>query len=498
VQEYLQRLEAAGLGWPLPENLTDEELEAQLFPPVFALSSDRVVPDMGHVAQELRRKGVTLMVLWEEYLRNHPQGYGYSRYCDLYRDYASRLDPRMRQSHKAGEKLFVDYAGLTMDVVSRSTGEVRTAQIFVATLGASDYTYAEATWTQNLEDWIGSHVRAFHFFGGTPEVLVPDNLKSGVTTPHRYEPLLNETYAEMARHYGVAIIPARAGRPRDKAKVENHVLNVERRVLAPLRDRIFLSLEEFNLAIKPLMEELNARPFQQLPGSRLSLFEELEKSLLGPLPIEAYEFARWKKARVALDYHVAVDHSFYSVPYTLLKEEVDVRITERIVEVYFRGKRVASHARSLMPRRHNTTKEHMPKAHQRHQEWTPDRIARWARQNGPSTGKVIESIMTNRPHPEQGFRSCLGVMRLGKEFGAGRLEAACVRALSIQSPCYKSIASILQNGLDQSALPDSQSELPMLPPDHQNVRGADYYRMTDPINDRTTSPNFQEKNIRPC
>ena len=499
VLEYLQRSESAGLGWPLPESLSDEELEARLFPAVFVPSPERVLPDMAHIARELRHKGVTLFLLWEEYRRNHPEGYGYSRFCDLYRDYASRLDPRMRQTHKAGEKLFVDYAGLTVDVVDRSTGEVRAAQIFVATLGASDYTYAEATWSQGLEDWTGSHVRAFNFFGGTPEILVPDNLKAGVTKAHRYEPLLNESYAEMARHYGVAIIPARPHRPRDKAKVENHVLNVERRILAPLRDRIFLSLEELNCAMFPLLEELNNRPFQLLPGSRRSLFDEMERELLGPLPVEAYEFATWKKARVAFDYHVSVDHCLYSVPHSLIKEEVDVRLTQRIVEIFLRGKRVASHARSHQPRRHITCVEHMPKAHQRHQEWTPERIARWARQNGPSTGKVIESIMSNRPHPEQGFRSCLGVMRLGKEFGTERLEAACVRALGIQSPTYKSIASILQNGLDQSVLPDPQPELPLLPPDHPNVRGANYYRLSTTASaSPLTAPTFQEKNTRPC
>ncbi len=490
VQEYLQRSESAGLGWPLPDDLTDEDLEGRLFPQVWVPSSERALPDMAHIARELRRKGVTLMVLWEEYRRDHPEGYGYSRFCELYHDYAAKLDPRMRQTHKAGEKLFVDYAGLTMEVVDRASGEVRTVQIFVATLGASDYTYAEATWSQSLEDWIGSHVRAFQFFGGTPEILVPDNLKSGVTKPHRYEPLLNETYAEMARHYGVAIIPARAGRPRDKAKVENHVLNVERRVLAPLRDRTFLSLDELNLAMVPLLAELNCRPFQQMPGSRHSLFEDMERELLGPLPVEPYEFAHWKKARVGLDYHVAVEHSFYSVPHSLLKQEVDVRLTQRIVEIYLRGKRVASHARSHQPRRHITTVDHMPKSHQRHHEWTPERLVNWARQNGPSTGKVIATILSNRPHPEQGFRSCLGVMRLGKEFGTDRLEAACLRALHIQSPSYKSISSILQNGLDQSAPPDTQPELPLLPPDHENVRGASYFHLT--------SPNFQEKNTRPC
>ena len=393
-------------------------------------------------------------------------------------DYAAQLDPRMRQTHKAGEKLFVDYAGMRMQVVDRATGEERDVQVFVATLGASDYTYAEATWTQGLEDWIGSHVRALSFFGGCPEILVPDNLKSGVTTAHRYEPALNRSYSEMARHYDIAIIPARPARPRDKALVETHVQIVERRVLASLRNRVFLSLEELNLAMVPLMEAVNNRPFQKLPGTRRQLFLELEQNELRPLPVEPYEFAVWKRARVGLDYHVSVERCFYSVPYTLLKQEVDVRLTSRVVEIFLRGKRVASHVRCAQGKGHVTTPDHMPTAHQQYLEWTPERLVRWGLKNGPSTSQVMEKIMGQRAHPQQGFRSCLGVMRLAKEFGDERLEAACQRALAIHSPSYKSIQSILKSKLDQAKLPGEQlalTESNSVPLDHPNIRGADYY-----------------------
>lgn len=478
IQEYLQRSESAGLAWPLPPDLTDEELEAQLFPQAFVPSAERVLPDMAYIACELRRKAVTLVLLWEEYRRANPNGYGYSRYCELYHDYAAQLDPRMRQTHKAGEKLFVDYAGMRMQVVDRATGEERDVQVFVATLGASDYTYAEATWTQGLEDWIGSHVRALSFFGGCPEILVPDNLKSGVTTAHRYEPALNRSYSEMARHYDIAIIPARPARPRDKALVETHVQIVERRVLASLRNRVFLSLEELNLAMVPLMEAVNNRPFQKLPGTRRQLFLELEQNELRPLPVEPYEFAVWKRARVGLDYHVSVERCFYSVPYTLLKQEVDVRLTSRVVEIFLRGKRVASHVRCAQGKGHVTTPDHMPTAHQQYLEWTPERLVRWGLKNGPSTSQVMEKIMGQRAHPQQGFRSCLGVMRLAKEFGDERLEAACQRALAIHSPSYKSIQSILKSKLDQAKLPGEQlalTESNSVPLDHPNIRGADYY-----------------------
>jgi len=467
VHEYLGRAAAAGISWPLPESLGDAEIEALLFPVAPRSQHTRALPDFDHIARELRRKGVTLFLLWEEYHRVHPQGYGYSRFCELYREYAGRLEPRLRQTHRAGEKLFVDYAGHTIAVLDRVTGETRQAQVFVATLGASDYTYAEATWTQSLQDWIGSHVRAFEFFGGVPEIVVPDNLKAGVTSPCYYEPDLNPSYREMADYYNVAVIPTRVAKPRDKAKVENHVLQVERRVLAPLRDRAFLSLEECNRAIAERGRELNERPFQQLAGSRRQLFEATDLPALRPLPLEPYCFAFLKTARVSVDYHLAIDHCFYSVPYTLVREEVQMRLTEHTVEVFHRRQRCKQ------PNRHVTLAVHMPTAHKEYLEWTPQRLVQWARKTGHATAGVVETIMGSRTHPQQGFRSCLGIMRLGKVHGDDRLEAACARALQIGSPSYKSVQSILQSKLDQQAL---APRLPLACPDHSNIRGAGYYQ----------------------
>jgi transposase len=473
VCDYLGRLRSAGLSWPLPDGLTDDELDRRLFPPSPPSGTARPMPDWNSVTHELRRKGVTLLLLWEEYHAQHPTGYGYSRYCDLYREFARVSDPRMRQVHKAGEKLFVDYAGQTMPVVDPSTGEIRQTQIFVATLGASDHTFAEATWSQALEDWIGSHVRAFEYFGGVPEIVVPDNLKSGVKSPCHYEPDLNPTYLEMAQHYGVAIIPARVRKPRDKAKVENHVLAVERRVLAPLRDRRFLSLAELNDAIAERLDELSDRPFQKMAATRRQLFEQIDAPALRPLPDNLYVFARWTRARVSIDYHIAVEQAYYSVPYTLIKKQVDVRITTRIVEILHDGKRVASHPRSFRAGNYSTVAEHMPKAHQAYVQWEPHRLIRWAAETGPFTAKLVAQILERFVHPQQGYRSCLGLIRLDKVYGPQRLEAACAKALAAGAISYRSVHSILRNKLDTLPQDEEQMALPL--PEHPNIRGANYY-----------------------
>jgi len=474
VREYLQRATRAGLSWPLPEGLPDSELEALLFPPVSACNAPRPLPDWQHLHEELRRKGVTLFLLWEEYKAAHPEGYEYSRFCERYRQWAGTLPVWMRQDHKAGEKLFVDYAGMTMPVVNRETGEVRQAQIFVATLGASNYTYTEATWTQTLPDFIASHVRAFEFFGGVPELVVPDNLRSAVSRSCRYDPDANPTYAEMAAHYGTAIVPARVDKPRDKAKVEAGVLGVERRILAKLRNRTFFSLTELNQAIAALLKEYNRRPFQKLEGSRHSLFEKLDQPALKPLPGTRYEYAQWLKARVNLDYHVCADDHYYSVPYRLCKQEVHVRLTDTVVEVFHNGQRVASHFRSHKKHHHTTLKQHMPENHRVHAEWTPERIVRWVGRAGEATAEMVERIMASRPHPQQGFRACMGIKRLGETYGQDRLEAACQRALDIQSPSYKSVKSILEKGLDRKPLTTKTTSAPTI--QHENVRGADYYQ----------------------
>ena len=475
VREYLQRAVRAGLSWPLPEGLADSELEALLFPPpVSAHHAPRPLPDWNALHEELKRKSVTLFLLWEEYKAVHPDGYEYSRFCDLHREWAGKLPVWMRQDHQAGEKLFVDYAGMTMPVVNQRTGEIRQAEIFVATLGASNYTYAEATWTQTLPDWIASHVRALEFLGAVPSLIVPDNLRSGVSYSCRYDPDANPTYRAFAEHYGTAIMPARVRKPKDKSPVELGVKGVEQRILAKLRNRTFFSLAELNQAISCLLVEYNRRPFQQLDGSRRSLFETVDKPALMALPPTRYEYAEWEKARVNLDYHIRADDHYYSVPYRLVKQEVQVRLTITAVEVFHNGLRVASHLRSYKKHRHTTKNEHMPEGHRAHAEWTPERVVRWVGKAGEATAELAERIIASRPHPEQGFRACMGIKRLGETYGTERLEAACRRALAIQSPSYRSVKSILENGLDQKPLATPSSAPP--PIEHENVRGADYYQ----------------------
>jgi transposase len=476
VADYVRRAQAAGLSWPLSPDHDDDALERRLFvrtdtkPP-----ARRPMPDWSLVHRELKRKGVTLVLLWQEYKATTPNGLQYSQFCEAYRKWANHLDLVMRQHHRAGETLFVDYAGQTVPVVDPHTGEVQEASIFIAVLGASNYTYVEATWSQSLPDWIGSHVRAFEALGGVPQVLVPDNLKAAVTRPHRYEPELNRTYLDMAQHYGVAIVPARVARPRDKAKVEVGVQVVERWILARLRNHTFFALAELNTAITALKTELNQRPFKKLPGSRQSLFASLDRPALTPLPATPYQYAEWKLVRVNIDYHVEVAGHYYSVPYALVKHQLEARLSAHTVELFHKGKRVASHRRSAHKGRHTTVVAHMPKAHQHYTEWTPTRLIRWAAQTGHACARVVETILASRPHPQHGFRSCLGIMRLGKRYGDDRLEAACRRAMVMGACSYRSIASILQHNLDRQPLsqqPDAAT--PAL--HHGNVRGAHYYQ----------------------
>ena len=474
VWDYLTRFRLSGLSFEQAEALDDVALEQRLFPSEqLATQRHRSLPDWSQIHQELKRKGVTLSLLWQEYREGHPEGYGYSRFCDLHRDWKRTLDVTLRQDHAAGETLFVDYAGQSVEVIDPHSGEVRSAQIFVAVLGASSYCYAEATWSQGLRDWVGSHVRAFEALGGVVELVVPDNLKSGVTKPDWYEPDVNPTYAEMAAHYSVAVLPARVRRPRDKAKVESGVLQVERWILARLRHQQFFSLRELNAAIHPLLAELNDRPLKVLGISRRELFERVDRPALRPLPANRYEFAQWKKVRVAPDYHVELVGHYYSVPYQMVREQLDLRFTDRTVEIFRRGKRVAGHRRSARRGKHTTLPEHMPKAHQEYLDWTPSRLVRWAHKSGPSTARLVEQILQTKPHPQQGFRACLGLIRLSKSYGDARLEAACHRSLALQSYSYQSVKSILKNGLDHQALLEEAVQNPVI--EHGNVRGADYY-----------------------
>lgn len=477
VRDYLQRAERAGLAWPLPEDLDETRLERLLFPLPAPSSERRPEPDWPTLHQEMRRKGMSLMLLWQEYKAVHPDGYQYSRFCDRYRDWRGRIDLVMRQEHRPGEKLFVDYAGQTVEVIDPATGEARPAQIFVAVLGASSYTYAEATYTQALPDWIASHGRAFQFFGGVPEIVVPDNLKAGVTQAHRYEPDLNPTYQDFAMHYGVAVVPARVRKPRDKAKVEAGVQLVERWILAALRHRRFFSLEELNEAIRALLDRLNGRPFQKLEGSRQSLFASLERPRLRPLPERPYVYAEWKKARVHVDYHVEIEGHYYSVPHAFARQEVDVRVSALTVECFHRGCRIASHRRSAHRGRHTTVKEHMPASHRHWADWTPERIIDWAAKTGPATAELAGKIIAARAHPQQGYRTCLGILRLGEAHGAERLEQAARRALAIGALSYKSMASILQHGLETKPLTPAEEPPPIR---HDNIRGAAYYTYHHP------------------
>ncbi len=493
VREYVHRAKRAGLSWPLPEGMMDGDLERRMFPPPSSLpGAERPLPDWQHLDEELKGRGVTRFVLWEEYKAAHPEGFQYSQFCDLYRAWKGKLPVWMRQDHKAGEKLFVDYAGMTMPVRDGKTGAVRQAQIFVATLGASYYTYAEATWTQTLPDFISSHVRAFEFFGGVAELLVPDNLRSAVSRSCRYDPDANPTYLRCAEHYGTAILPARPLKPKDKSRVESSVNGVEQRILAKLRNLTFFSLEELNREISKLLSEYNDRPFQQLEGSRRSLFEKLDQPALKPLPQRPFEYEEWETHRVGLDYHVRVraDEHNYSVPHRLVGEKLDVRLTAATVECFHKGERVASHVRSKEKNRHSTLPEHMPERHREHAKWTPERIISWVGKAGPSAAEVAERIIAARPHPEQGFRACRGLIRLGETYGNDRLEAACKRALAIHSASYKSVDEILKQGLDKLPLPKPSASTPAI--EHENVRGADYYDVSKQTGDSPAGPTQKE------
>jgi len=474
VREYLRRWQAAGLSWPLPETLDEDRLYRLLFPKP-APPSERVIPepDWKTIHTELRRKSVTRRLLWLEYREAHPDGYGYSYFCELYRMWAKKLDPPMRLSHRAGEKMFVDYAGQTVRVVALGTGEIRQAHIFVATLGASSYTYAEAHWAEDLPNWIAGHVHAFAFFEGVPEIVVPDNTKTGVKHPSRYEPDINPTYQDLAEHYDTVVIPARIRKPKDKAKAEVGVQVVERWILARLRNRTFFGLAELNQAIRELRGELNDRTMEHLGKSRAEFFEELDRPALKPLPAEPYQFAIWKKAKVNIDYHVEFSKHYYSVPHRLIGEKVFVRATERTVEVFHKHRRVASHPRSRTRGRYTTQAEHMPANHRHYAEWSPDRFLRWAEEIGPQTRALIETALASRRHPQQAYRTCLGILGLAKRCTKERLEAASGRALASGIRSYKGIKNILDTGLDQVPL---EEPAPTRLDPHANIRGPSYYR----------------------
>lgn len=475
VARTLRRAKRCDLSWPLPEKMSDTVLEELLYPKSQSVQTQVKQEGIEYetIHKERKRKGVTLALLWEEYKAKNTQGYGYSQFCEKYRTWAKEQKVWMPQVHKAGEQMYIDYAGMTMPVIDRHTGETHEAQIFVATLGASDYTFVEATMTQQLPDWIMSHCRAFQYFGGLTELIIPDNLKSGVKTAHRYEPEENPTYREMAAYYGVAIMPARVRRPKDKSLAEQAVQQAEYQILAPLRNHQFFSVAELNRAIKPLLEKMNKKPFQKISGSRFSYFEELDKPALKPLPVVPYKYAEWQNVIASGGYLVLLDPHEYSVPYRLARKKMQMRFTKTTVEVFYQNKRIASHKRSYTKGK-TVLPEHMPKAHREMAGWTPEKIMDDALRIGKNTWELVSKIMEYSDHVHKGSRACLGVIRLEKRYDAERLEAACTRAIAIGGHSCKSVESILKNGLDrQEASPTDPSQTTKQR--HENVRGGEYF-----------------------
>ncbi len=475
VATTLGRAAAAGLDWAGTQALSDTALEERIYGRA-APTTARAMPEFEYLHTERKKPGVTLELLHHEYLEKHPDGYRYTAFCDRYRAWLKQRGLTMRQEHFAGEKLFIDYAGKKPHMVDPGTGEVIEVELFVAVLGASNYTYAEGTLTQRGPDFIASHVRAFAFLGGVTRALVPDQLKSAVTVASRYEPGIQRTYEEMAKHYGSAVVPARPRRPRDKAKAEVAVQIAERWIVARLRHETHFSLESLNERIAELLVELNARKMRRYGASRRELFERLDRPALKPLPSMPFTYSEWKKVRLNIDYHVEVDHHYYSAPHPLVHEVLEACVTATTVELLHHGQRVASHVRSYKRGGHTTLAEHMPKLHQKHLEWSPSRIIHWAGTIGPKTRELVQAILSERRHPEQGYRSCLGILRLGKRFGEERLEAAAARAVAVRVRSYRHVESILKNGLDRLPSPAEPADEEGAPPlAHENIRGGGYY-----------------------
>lgn len=470
VQECLRRAVAANVPWPVPDSLDDAQLEALLYPPVVAAVSVPL-PDFAHLHRELSRPGVTRRLLWEEYKAQHADGLQYSAFCDHYRAWLKRsVEPVMRFEHRAGDKCFIDYAGQTMPIIDRRSGEISEAQIFIASLGCSNYTFAEATLSQSLPDWLGSHVRAVEFFGGVPAACVPDNLKSGVSRAHRYDPELNPAYAQWAEHYGTTILPARVRKPRDKAKVEGAVLIVERWILARLRDRRFFCLAELNAAIAELLLEYNQKPLQKMDGTRRSRYLELDRPALKILPARPYEYAQWKSAKVHLDYHIEVERAYYSVPYRHIGDQVDVRATARMIEIFYRRQLIATHIRSYQRGHRTTLDAHRPENHRAVIDQSIERLIERAERMGACVAAVLREQFNKKVHPEEALRSAQGILRLAQDFTGAQLNAACERALQLKTHSYRAVRNLITTPtLNESG------ELRQLSLDHDNVRGSEYF-----------------------
>ena len=475
VQKITSKAEELGLDWRAIEKLDDRQLAQAIYPQADVRTSGTLqLPDWPDIFKELRFKNVTKHLVWEEYTQQYPnRSYSYAQYCFLYGDWLKKQKRSMRQTHKAGDKLFVDYAGQTIPIVRGDTGEVCFAQIFVAVLGASNYTFVEATWTQTLPDWLGSHVRAFAFIGGVPRLVVPDNLKSGVTRACRYDPDLNPSYEQLGAHYGVAIMPARPRKPKDKSKAEVGVQIIERWILARLRHHTFFSLAELNLCIAALLVDVNNKAFKQLKGSRQTWFESIDEPALLPLPKHAYEYTHIKTVKVNVDYHIQYEDHLYSVPHQLVGEKLQIHAKDKLLEIFFQNKRITSHVRK-QGHGMTTVAAHMPTRHEKHHQWSAGRLMNWAQDLGDDVLIWVKAILAQKQHEQQAYRVCLGLLNLSQKYEPQRLNKACAIATQHRLYRLKQIKSILQSNQDQ-LLPESKEQLSLLPQAHENIRGPKNY-----------------------
>ncbi len=472
--DYVRRYKKSSLSIEELKRHNDREIYEALFKDTVTIcESSKSLPDFALIHEELKQRHVTRLLLWEEYREVCPTGLGYTQFCERFNRWRKKLTITMRQIHKAGDKMFVDYSGLTMDIIDRFTGEVKKAEIFVACLGASGYSFAEAGRSQKKASFIRSHINAFKFFGGVTAILVPDNLKSAVTQADWYEPKLNESYQDMAEHYELAIIPARPRKPKDKAKVELSVKLVQRWILAKLRHRQFYSIAELNQAIKPLLDELNNRKIQHLSKSRRLLYEQMDKPALRSLPTQPYLYKEFKLCRVNIDYHVQLEKAYYSVPYQLTGKEVELRYSESSVEIFYQNKRVALHQRLHLPGSYSTKSEHMASAHRAYAKWTPSRLINWSKSFGINTKILIETILTKKPHPEMGFRTSLGILNAAKDMDKTIVEAVAKKMIALNVYRVSNFKAIVKS---KSYLRDKPATVNTPEGNHENVRGQAYYR----------------------
>jgi len=471
-QEYISRFKASGLAWPLSENLSDQELEQKLYPENKEKEAKRAAPDFPYLAQEIRKPDATLSVLWEEYKQQHSNGYQYSHFSTLFKTYSKSLNYSMRQEHKAGEKTFLDFGDSPIKIIDPKTGVETSTKIFVSVWGASNYMFAKACYDEKLATWITLNIDALKYFGCCSKAMVPDNLKAAVSKASKYEPDINPTYAEFAEHYGTVIFPARPYKPKDKPRAENGVKLAKRWILFRLRHQKFYSLAELNQAIEILLEAFNQRIMKRFKKSRQELFELLDKPHALKLTGTHYEFAEWKKAKLQFNCHVCFAEHNYSVPYTFVNKDLEIKATYNLIEIYHKGNRICSHVRSRKEHGYTTVAAHLPPSHQKYLEWTPDRILHYAEKHGSFVKSLVEQVMASRKFPEQAYKSCLGIIRLENKYSAERLNLACQRAIEHQAFSYNSVADILQKGLDKQAVPVQVRPAII---DHENLRGKDYY-----------------------